>query len=68
MNQESMEELVVLVTRMKEIVEGDPSMTIRIGNAVSLLEAAVREHMENRIWRMYRETKRLRANERHTLP
>jgi len=51
MNQESMEELVGLVNRMKEIVEENPSMMI--GNAISLLEAAVRDHMEARIWRMY---------------
>lgn len=60
MSQEYMEELVGLVKRMKEIVEGDPSMPVRIGNAVSLLEASVRDHVEFSIFRMYRESERLR--------
>ncbi len=62
MNQESMEELAGLVMRMREIVDGDPSMTIGIGSAVSRLEAAVRDHVEARILRMYREAKRLEAD------
>lgn len=60
MNQESMEELVGLVGRMREIVEGDPSM-VWIGSMVSLLEAAVRDHVELRILLIYKDSRKLEA-------
>lgn len=58
MNKDSLEKLVGLVVRIREIVD-DPFVTIRINSAVSTLEAAVREQMENRIWQIYRESKEL---------
>lgn len=61
MNKDSLEELGRLVIRMREVVDDDPFMTIRINTAVSILEAAIREQMENRIWQIYRESKELEA-------
>jgi len=62
MSQESMEELVGLVNRMKGIVDSDPSVTVRINSAVSLLEAVIREQMEISILRIYRGSKNLTAS------
>lgn len=61
MNKDSLEELGRLVIRMREVVGDDPFMTIRINTAISILEAAIREQMENRIWQIYRESKELEA-------
>lgn len=61
MNKDSLEELGRLVIRMREVVGDDPFMTIRINTAISILEATIREQMENRIWQIYRESKELEA-------
>ncbi len=61
MSQESMEELVALVNRMKGIVDSDPSVTVQINSAVSLLEAVIREQMEISILRIYKGSRSLRA-------